>query len=260
VTAIRSWVQSTGLFSELPPARELVQTSSLVNMTGRLVGGLGLLLANTLLILLIYVFLLFEAESLPQRLKKAFGDNGNTLRDLSKIASKMKQYLALKALISLGTAIPVWLFLWIMGVDYPVLWALMTFLLNFIPNIGSAIAAIPPALLALIQFGPLTALGVAAFFIAVNTIMGNIVEPRLMGKGLGLSTFVIVVALVFWGWLFGTVGMFLAVPLTIMVQIVLASGPDTRRLAILLGGDPDSDEDLSELISDEPAETSGASS
>jgi AI-2 transport protein TqsA len=258
VTDFRAWLQSTGAVGNLPSAKELVQTSSLVNVTGRLVGALGLLLTNTLLILLCYVFLLLEAKSLPQRLKRAFGEDSNTLRDLRIMASKMNHYLVLKALVSLGTGVPVWLFLWVMGVDYPVLWGLLAFLLNFIPNIGSAIAAVPPALLALVQFGLLTALGVLGFFFAINLVMGNMVEPRLMGKGLGLSTFVVVVALVFWGWVLGTVGMFLAIPLTIMVQIVLASSPDTHHLAILLGGDPDADDDLIELRAHESGKTSEA--
>lgn len=256
VTDVRAWLQSSGI-AALPPAKDLVQTSSLVTVTGALVAGLGMLLTNTLLILLCYVFLLLEAKSLPQRLRRAFGEGSSTLTDLNRMADKMKQYLALKALLSLGTGLPVWFFLWTMGVDYPVLWGLMAFLLNFIPNIGSAIAAVPPALLALVQYGLITALVVAAFFLIINTVMGNIVEPRLMGKGLGLSTFIVFVALVFWGWVLGTVGMFLAIPLTIMVQIVLASGEETKRFAILLGGDPDADDNVLQLAGVSPAPSAG---
>jgi predicted PurR-regulated permease PerM len=244
VSLLRDWLTARGLEGPLPPANELVDASAILNMTGTLVTGLGLLLTNAVLILLCYVFLLLEAHSLPLRLRKAFGEGSNTMHDLSQMASKMKHYLALKALMSVGTGLPVWLFLWVMGVDYPVLWGLLAFLLNFIPNIGSVVAAVPPALLALVQFGPVTALVVAGFFVLINTVMGNIVEPRVMGEGLGLSTFIVFVALVFWGWALGTVGMFLAIPLTIMVQIVLASGQGTRRFAILLGGDLDKHPEL----------------
>ncbi|MCW5965149.1 MAG: AI-2E family transporter [Bryobacterales bacterium] len=264
VSSLRDWLRDTGFDGPLPSAGEIVDTSSILSATGKLVTGLGLLLTNTVLILLCYVFLLLEANSLPMRLRKAFGGGSSTIRDLSLMAAKMKHYLALKALLSIGTGVPVWLFLWVMGVDYPVLWGLLAFLLNFIPNIGSVIAAVPPSLLALVQFGPVTALVVAGFFILVNTVLGNIVEPRVMGEGLGLSTFIVFVALVFWGWALGTVGMFLAVPLTIMVQIVLASGHQTRRFAILLGGDLDKDPDLREADipqvaeATEPKPSSGA--
>lgn len=254
VSSLRDWVRDTGLVGPLPSASEIVDTSAILNVTGWLVTGLGVLLTNTVLILLCYVFLLLETNSLPARLRNAFGEGSSTIGDLSLMASKMKHYLALKALLSIGTGAPIWLFLWLMGVDYPVLWGLLAFLLNFIPNLGSVIAAVPPSLLALVQFGPVTALVVAGFFILVNTVMGNIVEPRVMGQGLGLSTFIVFVALVFWGWALGTVGMFLAVPLTIMVQIVLASGSETRRFAILLGGDLDKDPDLREADNSHVAE------
>lgn len=239
VASLRTWVEESGfdLDIPIPPASELVSTSSIVSITGMMVAGLGLLLTNTLLILLYYVFILFEAQSFPKRVSRAFGDENTTLEHLGHMAAKMKHYLALKALMSLATGLPVYLVLKLIGVDYPVLWGLLAFLLNFIPNIGSAIAAIPPSLLALVQFGPGTALAVVAAFIVINMVTGNIIEPRVMGSGLGISTFVVLVALVFWGWAFGTVGMFLAVPLTIMVQIVLASLPETRRFAILLGGE-----------------------
>ncbi len=259
VNLLRDWLSEIGLEGPLPSANEIVDTSAILNVTGTLVTGLGLLLTNTVLILLCYVFLLLEARSLPLRLRRAFGEGSNTMQDLSMMASKMKHYLALKALMSLGTGVPVWLFLWAMGVDYPVLWGLLAFLLNFIPNLGSVVAAVPPALLALVQFGPVSALVVAGFFVLINTVMGNIIEPRVMGEGLGLSTFIVFVALVFWGWALGTVGMFLAIPLTIMVQIVLASGPGTRRFAILLGGDIDKDPDLAEANDAlSPPENAGA--
>lgn len=257
VSTLRDWMGSSGFEGPFPAVSEIIDTSSIVKVTGALVAGLGLLLTNTILILLCYVFLLLEAHSLPQRLQRAFGEGSSTITDLSQMAAKMKHYLALKALMSIGTGVPVWLFLWAMGVDYPVLWGLLTFLLNFIPNLGSVIAAVPPSLLALVQFGPVPALIVAGFFILVNTVVGNIIEPRVMGQGLGLSTFIVFVALVFWGWALGTVGMFLAVPLTIMVQLVLASSHETRRFAILLGGDIDKDPDLKDL-EPAPAEATGA--
>ncbi len=233
----KEWLDHTGMKLPVPDLADLVDSSAIFSATGSLVAGLGNLLANVILSLLAYVFMLFEAPSLPAKLRHAFGRHSRALEDLDAMAGKMKHYLALKAMISLGTGIPVWIFLTIMGIDYPVLWGLLAFLLDFIPNIGSVIAAIPPILLGMIQYGPWTALAVAGFFLAVNMLMGNMLEPRLMGRGLGLSTIVVFAALVFWGWVLGAVGMFLAVPLTIMTQIILASHPGTRSIAILMGGE-----------------------
>ncbi len=233
----RDWIAHAGFKLPIPRAEDLVDSAAIFNATSSLVAGLGVLLTNVLLSLLSYVFMLFEAPSLPAKFRHAFGSNSGALADLDSMAGKMQRYLALKAVISLGTGIPIWLVLALMGVDYPLLWGLLAFLLNFIPNIGSVIAAVPPALLALIQYGPLSAVSVAILFLVVNMVMGNIIEPRVMGQGLGLSTFVVFAALIFWGWVLGAVGMFLAVPLTIMTQIVLASHPETRGVAILMGGE-----------------------
>jgi len=122
-----------------------------------------------------------------------------------------------------------------MGVDYAILWALIAFLLNYIPTFGSIIAAVPAILFSLIQFGAGGALGVSIIFIAVNVIIGNVVEPKMMGKGLGLSTFVVFFSLLFWGFILGTVGMFLSVPITMAIKIMLEQSPKTNGIAIFLG-------------------------
>jgi predicted PurR-regulated permease PerM len=127
--------------------------------------------------------------------------------------------------------------LMLIGVDYALLWGLIAFLLNYVPNIGSIIAAIPAVLLALVQLGPVHAVLVAGLYLIVNVVMGNAVEPRLMGKSLGLSTLVVFLSLVFWGWVLGPVGMLLSVPLTMIMKIALEVNPSTRWLAIMLGSD-----------------------
>jgi predicted PurR-regulated permease PerM len=119
-------------------------------------------------------------------------------------------------------------------VDFAVLWGLLTFCLNYIPNIGSIIAAVPPVLLALVQYGPGTALAVAIGYVVINVVFGNLVEPRVMGRGLGLSTLVVFISLVFWQWVLGPVGMLLSVPLTMTLKIILDGNDETRWIAILL--------------------------
>jgi predicted PurR-regulated permease PerM len=112
-------------------------------------------------------------------------------------------------------------------------------LFNFVPNIGSIIAAVPAVLMALIQLGPFSAMLTAVGYVVANTVMGNIIEPRYMGKGLGLSTLVVFLSLVFWGWVLGPVGMLLSVPLTMLLKIALESSTETQWLAILLGPEKD---------------------
>ena len=126
-----------------------------------------------------------------------------------------------------------------MGVDYPVLWGLLAFFFNFVPNIGSVIAAVPAIVLAMIQTDLLTTLLTAIGYLVINVIVGNFLEPKIMGKGLGLSTLVVFLSLVFWGWVLGPVGMLLSVPLTMIVKISLENFEQTRWMAILLSANPE---------------------
>jgi predicted PurR-regulated permease PerM len=142
--------------------------------------------------------------------------------------------LAIKTVASLGAGIVVAIWVWALGIDFPVIWGLLAFLLNFIPNLGSIIAAVPPVLLGYIQFGIGRALLVAAGFGLVNLVFGNVVEPKLMGRKLGLSTLVVFLSLIFWGWVWGPAGMLLSVPITMVVKIALESNPSTRWISILL--------------------------
>ena len=215
-----------------------------MNMATNLLSSLGSVLTNFLLILLTVVFMLFEAESVPKKIHIALDDPSMRMRQVDKFLTSVKNYLVIKTLVSIATGAIIGIWLFILGVDHFMLWAVLAFLLNYIPNIGSIIAAIPAVMLAFIQLGPGTA-GLAALgYVASNTIMGNIVEPRFMGRGLGLSTLVVFLSLIFWGWLLGTVGMLLSVPLTMIVKIGLESNPNTKWVAQLL--------DSEDAVNDEP--------
>ncbi|MEM7349059.1 MAG: AI-2E family transporter, partial [Chloroflexota bacterium] len=156
------------------------------------------------------------------------------LTHLRRFTQAIRNYLVLKTWISLGTGLCVTIWLMILGIDFPILWGLLAFLLNYISNIGSVIAALPVVLLGAVQSGLVGALLVAFGYIVINTIIGNLIEPRLMGRGLQLSPLVIFLSLLFWGWVLGTVGALLSVPLTMAVKIALESSEDTRWLASLL--------------------------
>ena len=196
--------------------------------------GMGGALSNLFLILLTVIFMLFEADSMPSRLHTALADPEMKMKHIDRFIQSVNSYLAIKTVVSLGTGLIIGIWLYILGVDHFLLWGVLAFLLNYIPNIGSIIAAVPAVLIALVQYGVGTAGLVALGFVMVNTVMGNMVEPRLMGRGMGLSTLVVFLSLVFWGWLLGSVGMLLSVPLTMVVKIALESREESQWLAVLL--------------------------
>ncbi|WP_220720758.1 AI-2E family transporter [Agarivorans litoreus] len=185
--------------------------------------GLSGAATNIFIILLVTIFMLLEADTMPQRMHDAIHNPDVRMSQVNKFLKAVNSYIAVKTMISLFTAIPITIVLSLLDLDYAILWGILAFLLNYIPNVGSLIAAVPPVLLALLQLGPSQALAVAGLYVGVNLVMGNIVEPRIMGKGLGLSSLVVVLSLIFWGWLFGSVGMLLSVPLTMIIKIGLES-------------------------------------
>ena len=219
--------------------REHFNPALIFKLAANALGGLGGVLSNSFMIILTVIFMLFEGASLPAKLEKAFGENSEHLRHFKRFVKTVKQYMTIKTSISLLTGGAIYLWLVMLGVDYALLWGVLAFLLNFVPNIGSIIAAVPAVLMALVQLGSWSALFTGVGFLLANTIIGNVIEPRFMGKGLGLSTLVVFLSLVLWGWILGPVGMLLSVPLTMLLKIALESSEDTRWLAILMGADPE---------------------
>jgi len=214
-----------------------------VGYVSNLLAQLGNVLTNVMLILLITIFILIEASGLPAKLRAAFGVHTPVVEHVSRFTRTVNRYVAIKTSISLTTGILAAVWLTILGVDYAPLWGLLAFLLNYVPNIGSILASIPPIVLAFLELGTGSALLTALGYLVLNGLMGNVVEPRLMGRGLGLSILVVVLSLLFWGWVLGPVGMLLAVPLTMTVKRALESNEGTRWLAILLDSQapPDAD-------------------
>jgi AI-2 transport protein TqsA len=212
----------------------IIDPGSVMRWVGSGLKGLAAILSNTFMISLIVVFMLLEGVWVPTKLKIAFGEDSNAVLQVDRAATQIQRYLAVKTIISLATGVlvAIWTFFW--GLDFALLWGLLAFLLNFIPTIGSLLAAVPAVLLALIQHGPGTALAVALGFLVVNVLFGNIIDPNVMGRTLGLSTLVVFLSLVFWGWVLGPVGMLLSVPLTMIIKIILESNEKTRPIAIML--------------------------
>ncbi|MCW4152385.1 MULTISPECIES: AI-2E family transporter [Halomonadaceae] len=219
------------------------QLSSMLEMEGEgswmqtLLGELGNLFMQSSIVALLVIFLMFETLNFRDKVSRALENPAPSLKRFSEFSLTLKRYLAVKTVISLATGILVWLSCLMVGVEFPLLWGVLAFALNFIPNIGSAIAAIPPVLLLLVSQngGIWEALLLASTYLAINFVLGNLVEPRIMGQALGLSTFVAFLSLVVWGWVFGVAGMLLSVVLTMTLKIALDSHPQTRWMAHLLG-------------------------
>lgn len=211
-----------------------IDPSSIMQMVANTLKGLGNALTNFILVVMIVIFILFEAVELPKKLSLALNDATSSLQRFESFIQSVNRYLVIKTILSVVTGAVITIWLWVLGVDFPLLWGVCAFLLNYIPNIGSIIAAVPAVMLAFVQLGSLSALLTGAGFLVVNLVIGNWVEPRYMGKGLGLSTLVVFLSLVLWGWVFGPVGMLLSIPLTIMMKLAFEANPKMQWLAIML--------------------------
>lgn len=213
---------------------EYFDPAAAMGLAADMLSGFGSVMANLFLIVLTVVFMLFEASSFPHKLHFAMDDPQMRLKQIERFLSSVNHYIAIKTMVSIATGCIVALMLWGLGLDFFILWGVLAFLLNYIPNIGSIIAAVPPMTLAILQLGIGEAGLIGLGYVLINMVMGNIIEPRYLGKGLGLSTLVVFLSLIFWGWLLGTVGMLLSVPLTMILKIGLENSPEGRWLAVLL--------------------------
>ena len=228
------WLTAHGIDLSSRRMRTLFKPSAVVSVIGGTLTQLAAALSNALLVILTMAFILFEVTALPRKIRTAMGDPEADLSRFSKVTTEVQNYIVIKTYVSAATGFLVWLLLVILGVDFAALWGLIAFLLNYVPNLGSIIAAVPPVLLATVQFGFGRAMIVAAGFFAINMMIGNVVEPNLLGRRLGLSTLVVFLSLIFWGWLWGPAGMLLSVPLTMVVKIFLEHNPEWRWVAILM--------------------------
>ncbi|HEY5623456.1 MAG TPA: AI-2E family transporter [Gammaproteobacteria bacterium] len=212
-----------------------IQPTSPMALVANLFTGLQGLFAYFFLIIFTVIFSLLEASSFPTKLRHVLRATDREPEFFYHFTSGVQRYLGIKTIVSIITGILAGVFCALVGLDFPLLWGMLAFLLNYVPSIGSLIASIPPVLLAIVQLGPTHATVIAVGYFAINITIGGIIEPRVMGRGLGLSTLVVFLSLVFWGWVFGPVGMLLSVPLTMTLKIALESSERTAPIAILLG-------------------------
>ena len=216
------------LYSQFDPGMALSWAASVA-------GSIGKVLSNVFLILLTVVFILLEVGTFNAKMKNAFVRTEETKARADQIVESIQQYIVIKTWISLATGILVTLWLIPLKVPHPALWGLLAFFFNYIPNVGSILAAIPAVLIASLESTFLVGGAVAVGFAVINVAIGNFIEPRVMGKGLGLSPLIVFFSLIFWGWVLGPIGMLLSVPLTMTARIALDGFEDTRWLATLMG-------------------------
>ncbi len=230
-----TWLDTMGLHISRQTMNSLVDPARVLGLAGDLIRGLGAVLTNAFLILVTVIFILFEANSLPSKLRAAMHSPEASLSEMREVMHTINRYMFIKTCTSIFTGAVLWAWLKYLGVDFAAMWGMLAFLLNFVPTIGSIIAAVPAVMLALVQLGLDSALLAMIGFVIVNVAVGNFIEPRIMGQGLGLSTLVVFLSLIFWGWVLGPAGMFLSVPLTMSLKIVLGANPQTYPIAVMLG-------------------------
>jgi len=236
--ALRSWAESHGL--PLPQASDL--TSRLAsNSVQRLLYGLTSaweVLAFLLLVFFFTLLMLIEASSWRRKTEVALRgwQTAAVLEMMPVVAHKVRWFMLIRTALGIVSAVLATAWLWLMGVDFAPFWGVLFFLLNYLPNIGSIIAGIPPTLLAFVQLGTGWALLVAGGLIAMEQMIGNFLDPRLQGRTLDVSSLVVLLSVIFWGWIWGVPGALIAVPLTVTIILVCANTSALRPIAILLSG------------------------
>jgi AI-2 transport protein TqsA len=242
--AVRFSADRLGIEGLPADVRDMLNPGTAMGLAAGFLNTLRGLLTNVFLIFITTIFMLLEASSIRTKVEAAFENTAATLDKQRLFLQNMGRYLGIKTVVSLATGFLAWLLTWLIGLDFPLLWGLLAFLLNYVPTIGSIIAAIPAILLALVQLGPGEALATLIGFVAINVTFGNILEPRIMGYGVGLSPLVVFVGLIFWGWVLGPIGMLLSVPLTMTLKLFLEFDESTRWIAIFLGSERDAHHEL----------------
>jgi len=212
----------------MDPAKVMEYTRTVVSHIREMV-------SNEITFIFLTIFLLAEIDGIRLKILVMVKGSDANLVYWQKIGKKVRHYLSIKTMTSLATGVFIGLSLAIIGVDYAILWGLVAFLLNYIPTIGSIIAAIPGITFSLLQLGFPTTFWTAGIYLFANVAVGSILEPRIMGKGMGLSAFTVFFGLIFWGFILGPIGMFLSVPITMTIKFILDYNPKTRWIAVLLG-------------------------
>jgi predicted PurR-regulated permease PerM len=235
---IGGWLESLGIEKSRAAVRDLISPEAASRLVYTTLTNASGTLTTGILVLLIVAFMLAEASSLPEKLRRAFSLTGAGEERLSRLFNAINRYMLIKSALSLATGVCIWIWLRLLGIEYAFALGIAAALFNFIPIVGNILMTVPAVLMALVQADIWAALIVALGYVIVNVGISNILEPRWMGRELGISSVVVLLSLLFWGWVLGPTGLFLAVPLTMALMAALHASPHTRPIAIVLGPGP----------------------
>jgi predicted PurR-regulated permease PerM len=242
------WLADHGIDISHDWLSQAINPGAAMSFFGGFLTGMGDTLSSMVLIIFTVLFLLADAPSFQRKLALSRSARAEgTLNALRELARAMNGYVATKAVISLVTGALVWAGLWLIDVRFSMLWGFLAFFLNFVPNIGSVLAAIPPILLSILDGDHAATVMIAGLYLSINIFIGNMIEPRVMGQRLGLSTLAVFLSLLFWGWMFEHVGMLLSVPLTMVIKFLALQHPSTVWFAVLISSLPDEEQPVETL-------------
>jgi len=239
MTSIFTTLKEQGIEMNYQILLEQVSLKQIAAIVGKSMMSFLALLSNLTIIFFITLLTLLESRRFKEKTEAAYGGKNSAFAGTIKIVGReIQRYIFLKTVISLATGLCVWIFLAVVGVKFALLWGILTFLLNYIPNIGSIIAGVPPLVMTMLQFEhPLVyAVIVLIGLLTIQIVIGNLTDPKVMGKSLNISTPVVFIAMIFWGWMWGIVGMFLSVPLLVCVKAILAHSFSLKPVNVLLEG------------------------
>lgn len=231
-----TWASTHGIDTKNLDLQQSMNMSALLGVTSNILSGLAGLASNIVLVLIVTAFMLSEGPSLHEKLENVLERRLRRIKEdpLEQATEQVQRYLLIKTITSVVTGVLAGVYCAICGLELALFWGFLAFLLNYIPTIGSIIASIPAIIMGFVLFGPGVAVAVGIGYLVINTIIGNVVEPKLMGQTLGLSPTVILFSMVFWGWLFGAMGALLSAPLTMIVKIVCDNVKDWNWIARML--------------------------
>jgi predicted PurR-regulated permease PerM len=241
------WLEARGVEGASETANQLFDVQSIIglvahqdvmknlaSMVGTTFGTVATWLASTIIVLVIMMFILMEAPGTKNRARVVEQAGGPNLGVLLQSATDIQKYLGVKTLISAATGVLAFILCWAFGLKYPLLWGILAFVFNYIPAVGSTAAGLPAVVEALVQHGVGAAAGVLIGYAAINFCLDSLLQPMLMGRRFGISGLVIVLSVIFWGWLWGPAGMFLAIPLTMMIKVILENTDEFRWVSVAM--------------------------
>lgn len=235
------WISDGLENNKIPLTKEFIashiEPSALIGAAIPLLSGLTNIMSSMLLVIVTVIFMLLESRQFSQKLTKALNPNKTQLTQSLVLIESINNYIRMKTLVSAGTGILAGALCFLIGLEHFALWGLLTFIFNYIPNVGSFLISIPVVILAIVDVSFYSACILAIGLAATNLVMGNIVEPKYVGRGLGLSTLVVFISLLAWGWIFGLIGMILSVPLTMALKLYFESSPALSWLSALMDSD-----------------------